>query len=61
MRLIDQCGENFRIAQIIVTCVLRMGHKGPHRGTIDPVISADQLRDRTRDLKEQESEEVTLP
>ena len=55
--LIDQCGELFRLGDHTFRCVLKIGHKGPHRATLNPAL-------RKRDMEEdriERSEEVTLP
>ena len=55
--LVDQCGQVFELADIILRCVLRRGHRGAHRATIS------DRRERLSDPwnHEREEEEVTLP
>lgn len=53
--LIDQCGEIFKLGEHPFRCVLRSGHKGSHRSTLNPDMKT------LRDPREQEEEEVTLP
>ena len=55
--IIDQCGELFKLGDHTFRCVLKIGHKGPHRATVNPGL-------RRRDIEEErieQSEEVTLP
>jgi hypothetical protein len=55
--LIDQCGQIFELANVTLHCVLRKGHQGPHRATLN------QSREHISDARnfEREDEEVTLP
>jgi hypothetical protein len=39
--LIDQCGEIFDLGTVSLRCVLRAGHKGSHRASLNPVPVPD--------------------
>lgn len=53
--VIEQCGQIFEVGNVTLRCVLRAGHNGPHRATLN------RQSEKVRTSTELEEEEVTLP